>query len=276
MVRLFYAYASPAVPALAVRALWKMFSPARRHLSSTHRAFLAGAEQLSWPAHASVPSGSPVHLRGYRWGTGEKTVLLVHGWGGNAVDFKSLVSLLTTAGNTVVALDLPAHGRSGGQQTNLLDMREALRACLPQLGWPHAIVAHSLGGIAVAMLLADTAHGVEKFVFVASPLRGQSAFEVGFGQVRAPQSIRRRFYRRFANWLGRPLDDFAFAPRPLLKAKRLLAIYDTADELVPHEEVRTYLAAYPDIERFLVQDVGHYRLFRHEPVLERVLQFLHQ
>lgn len=275
MLRGFYAYASWAVPNLAVRQLWRqLFSPPRRPASEAHRAFLSQAELLSLPDHVAVPSAEVLPLRGYRWGTGPRTVLLVHGWGGNAGDFRPLVPGLVDAGFSVVAVDLPAHGTSAGMQTNLLDMRAALHDWVAAFGWPYAVVAHSLGGIAASLLLEHAAGEVEKFALVGTPVRAESGFDVGFEQLAVPAYIQHLFYQEFDNWLGLPVDYFALAHRQHLRARRILAVYDRADEVVPHEEVQAYLAAYPDMEQCWVTGVGHYRMFRSAEVRQGLLQFL--
>lgn len=275
LLRWFYAYLSPAVPGLAVQLLWQTFSPPRRPLGPAHRAFLATAQPLPDLLHFTVPAEETIRLRGYQWGEGARTVLLVHGWGGNVLDFRALVPRLVASGFRVVALDLPAHGQSEGWQTNLLDFREALRTLLQHTGWPYAVVAHSLGGLATALLLAEPGpQAVSKFAFVASPIRGESAFETGFDQLRVAPSVRQQFYQRFHYWLGYEPDYFVFAPRPALRARRVLALYDADDALVRHAEVRAYLAAHPDIESWHTTSVGHYRMFRDEAVQDRLLTFL--
>lgn len=275
LLRGLYAHASWAAPGLAARLLWRqLFSPPRRPANDAHRAFLAGAVPVSLLAHVAVPSGAALALRGYRWGSGARTVLLVHGWGGNAGDFRPLVPLLVEAGFAVVALDLPAHGTSEGKKSNLLDMRAALAGWVAQSGWPHALVAHSLGGIAAALLLEHAAGAVEKFVLVGTPVRAESGFDVGFEQLAVPDAVRRRFYERFNRWLSHPVGYFALAPRRQLQARRVLAVYDTMDELVPIGEVRTYLAAHADVEQCWVTGVGHYRMFRSEAVRRCIVQFL--
>ena len=51
----------------------------------------------------------------YRWGRGERAVLLLHGWQGRASQFAPLVRELVAEGFRVTSFDAPAHGASGGQ-----------------------------------------------------------------------------------------------------------------------------------------------------------------
>ena len=271
-LRFFYQYLSPLLPWLGVSLLWRLFRPRRRPLREGQVQFLAGAESFSFPSSGAL-TGRTIRLQGYRWGSGSRAVLLVHGWEGSPADFRDLVPPLVARGYTVTAFDLPAHGRSEGTETNLVEMKQALIDYIKVAGLPHAVVAHSLGGIAAALLLADLANRVEKFVFVASPLSARAGFDVGFASLRVPKSVRRRFYQRLTRHLGQPLDTIAFAPQAGLRAKSLLGVYDTADDQAVFKPVQQYLADNGAIERLVVSGVGHYRLLRHAPVVQRIAGF---
>ena len=272
-LRFFYRFLSPVLPGVGVRLMWQVFRPRRRPLRDEQAQFLAGAQSFSFTSTSAL-TGRALRLHGYRWGQGPATVLLVHGWEGSPADFRDLVPPLVAQGYTVAAFDLPAHGRSEGTETNLVEMKHALVEYINVAGLPHAVMAHSLGGIAAALLLADVPQWVEHFVFVASPLTARAGFEVGFGPLRVPKAVRRRFFQRLVLKLGQPLDAIAFAPRAGLRAKRLLAVYDTADDQAVFEPVQQYLADNAGIERLVVSGVGHYRLLRHPPVVERIVAFL--
>jgi predicted alpha/beta-fold hydrolase len=47
------------------------------------------------------------------------TVLLTHGWGGHAGQLKALAAALSASGMRPVIMEMPAHGRSAGLQSNL-------------------------------------------------------------------------------------------------------------------------------------------------------------
>src|SRR6516165_7564057 len=52
----------------------------------------------------------------YIWQGGGPTVVLVHGWNGTSADLRSFIGPLRDTGRRVVAIDLPAHGRSSGSR----------------------------------------------------------------------------------------------------------------------------------------------------------------
>ena len=72
-------------------------------------------------------------------------VLLLHGWEGQASDLAAFPQPLLDKGFGVLALHLPAHGESAGQQTSIPQSARALRAVGEALGPLHAVIAHSIG-----------------------------------------------------------------------------------------------------------------------------------
>src|ERR1051325_3847876 len=83
-------------------------------------------------------------LRVWSFGAGP-TVLLAHGWGGHAAQFDAWIEPLVAAGYRAVLFDAPAHGRSGGRMTNIMEMAGAIQHVAGLYGPAHAIIAHSFG-----------------------------------------------------------------------------------------------------------------------------------
>ena len=84
----------------------------------------------------------------YRWGAGDRTVLLLHGWRGRASQFAPLVRELVSEGFHVVSFDAPAHGDSTGRRTDIRDWIEATEQLQRAHGRFSAIVGHSFGALA--------------------------------------------------------------------------------------------------------------------------------
>lgn len=102
-----------------------------------------------------TPAG---RLRYARRGEGEKTVVLVHGFGGDLDNWLFNIDALAGAA-TVYALDLPGHGQSGKTvgEASLAWLSGALIAFMDALAIPRAhLVGHSMGGaVAIATALAQ-------------------------------------------------------------------------------------------------------------------------
>jgi len=82
------------------------------------------------------------------------TVLVVHGWTGEASFMTALAEPIRRAGYRVVLFDLPAHGLSGERSTNLIECARATVMVGRQFGPLSAIVAHSFGGM-ISLVAAE-------------------------------------------------------------------------------------------------------------------------
>ncbi|WP_067225831.1 alpha/beta fold hydrolase [Streptomyces sp. NBRC 109706] len=131
-------------------------------------------------------------------GRGGWTLLLVHGWGSDAEDWRPLLPRLTRWAR-VVAPDLPGHGRPGtrlgrGPLTPVA-LADRLAALLRGLGTgPVVAVGHSLGGQLVSALAVAHPELVRGVVVLAPAYGGDPADRP---RIRAEQ---RELRRRGSGW----------------------------------------------------------------------------
>ena len=111
-------------------------------------------------------------------------VLLVPGWGDTAADLLPLRNGMTGSGwpgERVSALTFSDAFGSNGEHAAEID--EAITQLLEQTGEEQVdIVAHSMGGLAVRLVLAsDTQRRIRRVVFLATPHRGTVMALFGWG-----------------------------------------------------------------------------------------------
>ena len=210
----------------------------------------------------------------WAWGEGP-VVVLVHGWRGHAAQLSGFIAPLVRSGFRVVAFDQPAHGRSTGRRTNLLEMAEALQAVVRAVGPVHAVVAHSLGATATALALHDHLPA-ERVVLLAPPAEApyfahQMAAVLGLSPERAAgmlAQIERDVgvqlesldVRRFGSWIRQPA----------------LIFHDLGDREVPFAHGRAIADVWP-LARFVpLQGLGHRRLLGDAGVIHEAVAFLRQ
>src|SRR6185503_7869404 len=169
---------------------------------------------------------------GGRGASDAPTVLLAHGWGGNASQMRPFVYPLLSAGYRVIAYDQPAHGVSGGKLTGLPDFADVFTELAWHYGRVKAVIGHSLGGAAAAL-----AHGrglpLESVVLIAPP-----ADMVGFSRRFArwywmPEAIRRSMQAAIEERYGVRWDDLDTAKLAPRLGARALVIHDRDDRIVP-------------------------------------------
>lgn len=211
------------------------------------------------------------------WGDGP-IVYLMHGWGGHRRQLDSFIGPLLWAGHRVITFDAPGHGDSSpgrfGRGRGLLpEFYEALKAVVAIGGPAHAVIGHSLGGTATAIAVLDglSAGRVALISAMAdvTPYTVEFARTLGFGE-----RTRQGFLRRLERRVGRRMEDFAVPARARTSAAALppaLIVHDRADREVPFAEAEVLAAAWPGADLVTTVGLGHRRLLRDLPVVERVV-----
>ncbi len=224
---------------------------------------------------ARVPYGSR-WLRVWSFGAGP-TVLLAHGWSGFAAQFDAWIEPLVTAGYRVVLFDAPAHGGSGGRQTNLMDMAGAIQQVAGLYGPVHAIVAHSFGAPATLFALR---HGLkaDRLVLMAAPL-SLAKFSLFVAHVLGlPHSVRGRMQRNMERKLqfrwNEADTDKLLADLAAERRLDVLLIHDKRDREVPFASVERLAAAVPQARLIVPDGNGHTRLLRNAGVIAETIEFV--
>jgi pimeloyl-ACP methyl ester carboxylesterase len=232
----------------------------------------AAPETPGLPGHRFEIEAGPNRLAAWDFGQGP-TVLLAHGWDGQAAQMSGFIPALVKAGVYVVAFDMPAHGGSSGERATLLDLAEAVRAVGRRVGPVHGVVAHSLGATAAALAISGGL-AVSRAVLIAPPAEvpffaRAVASRLGLSAERAEGML-----ARVARRLG--VDFEALDLRKLAPRQRapLLVIHDPADREVPFAHGRDISAAWPDARLLALSRLGHTRALKDPGVIDAAVGFL--
>jgi len=133
-------------PAIRAEEAFRLFCSPEKHRSASYRKLAQRARFHL--RHAGVRRYG--EIQAYAFEPSRKsagTVLLIHGWEAEASFLAAFAEPLRRLGFRVVALDLPAHGRSAVTHTNLAACARAAHR-IAALSAPIAgIIGHSLGGL---------------------------------------------------------------------------------------------------------------------------------
>ena len=92
-----------------------------------------GMEESSQKKTLRVPSiNKEIHILSY--GYSNKKVLLAHGWAGRRTQLFMIANKLLENGFMVISFDGPAHGKSTGKTTNLLEYVETIKTINEKYG----------------------------------------------------------------------------------------------------------------------------------------------
>src|SRR6218665_4180633 len=142
----FFSTVGNIAPETSLLIMVKMvFTPQKRELKPPHQTLIKASEKNIFPVNEFNNARKKRKVKFYTWGNGEKTVFLIHGWDGMALDFYKMIPALVSAGYRVIAMDGPAHGGSEGETSNTIDFKLTMEQFFRKHGVPYAIIGHSMG-----------------------------------------------------------------------------------------------------------------------------------
>ena len=211
----------------------------------------------------------------YRWGEGPRTVLLIHGWKGRAIQVAPLVRELVAEGMRVVSFDAPAHGASPGRSTDIRDWMAAIERLQDRFGPFAAIVGHSVG--AVAGLAAARTFAPTPVVVSISGAAGPMAMVDEFARMTdLSAGARIRLEHLFAARIGESppsvAELFDSAAHPLPAETSLLVVHGRDDRgLSDADSVRLHRAHGARSRMLRPSNLGHNRILADDEVLDAVV-----
>lgn len=265
--------ASLIAPRLAGQAVFALFA------HPAGRAGVRPAErELTAQAHVGRLTVSGKKVVTYRWGSGERPVLLVHGWQSRGSHLGYFISALREKGYSPVAFDAPGHGDSGGRGTTILEYREIMRQLHSEYGTFEAVVAHSFGVMASFFALRGAIRsnrlvaigGVAEFDYLIDQFCG------GLGlRPRLKQELRRRVEGLLFPGEQKTWRRFSATYRPDEIRIPLLVIHDEDDDVVAVGQAHRIAAAYREqADVFITRGLGHRRILGDPEAVASALDFV--
>lgn len=210
-------------------------------------------------------------LAAWSVGSGPRVVLF-HGWGGRAAQLDAFVEPLVRAGFEVVLLDAPAHGGSEGDRSSLVEFARALAVVAPG-GALHGVVAHSFGGSATALAVADGLR-VERAVLIGSPARPLEWLDRFAREFAVPGPVMAAVQARTERRLGRRFDELDFVASGARLTGATLVVHDREDREVAFRNAVDLAAAWPGADLVATSGLGHRRILKDRDVVRLVVDFV--
>lgn len=216
-------------------------------------------------------------LKGYSWGKGEKTILLVHGWESRGTAMRSFVGPFLEAGYRVVAFDGPAHGNSEGRRTNLPEFAKAIRAFIHHVGDIEAAICHSFGGVAMMYALSQLELDAQlrRLVIISSPNEVKLMLNQATSFMRVPKPAQKHFQSIIEYKMLMPVAKASLGKwGNSITTEDILIIHDEEDRVVPVSEALAIFESIDQANVLISKGYGHYQITKNPDVIERVAQFV--
>jgi pimeloyl-ACP methyl ester carboxylesterase len=239
-------------PQTAARKGFYLFcTPLAPPVKDYHRKFLDTAEQTSFEFEGN-------RIQTYGWGTGPKKILFLHGWQSHSFRWKNYIEAFSKDEFTLLALDAPAHGLSGGKYINLPLYSRVVEHFILQKQPIDTVVCHSFGGF--AMLYAfyyNPSLAVKKLILTGTP--GEAADFMGFYQKVLGLNARtmKLVYGYFFNAMKHPPGFFSSKIFAAAVTVPGLIIHDENDSEAPYKYALEQHDAWKKSTLITTHGLGH-------------------
>ncbi len=213
-------------------------------------------------------------IQAYLWGEDGPTILMSHGWSGRGTQFRKFIQPFTEAGFRVLAYDGPAHGKSQGRQTHVVEFFDVISALNLRFGPFKAMIGHSFGGVVNTYALANGI-AAEKLVMIASPTIGQAVIDDAIkkmnGSPKRAEYLKKYIWKKYKVEFEdvsilKMIEDVANTP--------VLLIHDSKDKEVPLKHPISLLEKYPKAKLIETEGLGHIRILKSTLVVKYALDFI--
>ncbi|MDW5287699.1 alpha/beta hydrolase [Formosa sp. PL04] len=193
----------------------------------------------------------------YRWLGTKDTILLAHGWESNSHRWKPLILDLIKKGYSVVALDAPAHGRSGSKEFNALLYAEYINVVAKRFK-PQIIIAHSVGGMAATVFQNKyQTQSLEKLILLGAPSEFKDIISryvhmLGYNN-RISLQLNKTILKRFG------VLPNTFSTAQILNSVKTkgLIIHDKLDTIIPYNDALLINNGFKNSTLISTEGLGH-------------------
>lgn len=209
----------------------------------------------------------------YEYGESDKKILLVHGWSGRGTQLFKIADAFLAAGYSTLSFDAPAHGKSPGNESIMVDFIASILEINTKYGPFEAVVGHSLGGMSVLNAI-KRGLSVKHAVIIGSGDVVQDILDDFISKLELKPIISTKLRLHFEKKYNEKMDDFSGYKAASEITVPVLVIHDKDDHEVPvkagihiHEHLKNG-------ELILTEGLGHRKILGDANVVQKTVEFV--
>lgn len=209
----------------------------------------------------------------YSYGYSKKKVLLVHGWAGRGTQLFKIADKLLENGYMTISFDAPAHGKSSGKQTSMIEFIHSIKKIDQEFGPFDAAVGHSLGAMSLLNAVRRELK-LNALVTIGSGDIISDILKIFLEKVALKQSYAKRIKRKFRKKLHDEMDNFSGSVAAQHVTIPTLVVHDTGDKEVPVSSAYNIRQNLKQGSLLITNELGHNRILKDQFVVNRVVSFI--
>ena len=198
-----------------------------------------------------------ISIMTYRWAGSKETILLAHGWESNSFRWKRLIEILKPLEYNIIAIDAPAHGKSGGKLFTGILYSECIYVVAKRFN-VNVMIGHSVGGMST--VLAQQKYkltSIKKLILLGAPSNFVGLFKryvLMMGYNDKVSKGMNQYCLKYYNQLPEHFSAVNFFKD--INAKGLI-IHDKGDQIIPYRDALENKRHYQNSELIKTNGFGH-------------------
>lgn len=207
------------------------------------------------------------------YGYSDKKVLLVHGWAGRSTQLFMVADKLLERGFMVVSFDAPAHGKSTGKTSNMLEYIESIYQIEKEFGSFVGAIGHSMGGMVLFNSVSEKL-SIKVLVSIGaadtiSEIINRFVFNLGLKPIVA-EKLKSKYDKKWNTDVD--LHSSSVKVKEILIPT--LIVHDTQDGDVAVNCAKNIHKNLKNGYLLITEGLGHTKILRNEEVMDKVVDFI--
>ncbi|MEC4005778.1 alpha/beta hydrolase [Flavobacterium sp. SUN052] len=209
----------------------------------------------------------------YQYGTSNRKILLVHGWSGRGTQLYKIADELLNIGFATISFDAPAHGKSKGNTTIMVEFIECILEIEKKYGYFEFAIGHSLGGMSVLNAIKHKLN-IEKAVIIGSGDSIQDITDDFIKNLQLKPNISNELTHYFENKYQLKMNDFSSSVIAKKVKIPVLIIHDENDEEVNVKSAHAISKVLNQSKLIITKGLGHRKILGNNKVIQNIVQFI--
>lgn len=214
-------------------------------------------------------------IQTYQWKGGADTILLVHGWEGQAGNFSDLILRLIKENYTIISFDGPSHGFSSKGETSVFEFSELVGEMIQKFK-VNKLISHSFGGVATTFALQNNPDiAIDKYLLLTTPDKFSERINDISEKVGITEKVKNKLIHKLENELNIDVQSMNVSDiANSLNVKKALIIHDKNDRVIPVAQSENINRNWDNCTLKVIEGTGHFRILRTDFVIEDVVEFM--
>lgn len=209
----------------------------------------------------------------YKYGTGPKKVLLVHGWSGSGTQLSVIAKELVNKGFSVISFDAPAHGKAPGKTSMMPFFIESIHHIEKEYGPFEVAVGHSLGGMSLLKAIKN-GFSVNNLVLIGTGNSVTHITKVFAKNMKLNEKVAILMKAYFDKKFGEDMDNYSGAFSAESVKVTTLVVHDKNDIDVHISSAHEIIDKLENGKLLVTEGLGHRKILGDSDVINKISTFI--